>query len=88
MEIRSVMQAFPVDQLVKNSPAKQETLVLFLDWEDPLEEGMATHPSSLSWRIPMGRGVWRAIVHGTAKSWTRLSDSVQHSTRNGYAEED
>ena len=28
-----------VDQLVKNSPAKQETLVQFLDWEDPLEKG-------------------------------------------------
>ena len=46
------MQAFPVDQLVKNSPAKQETLVQFLDWEDPLEEGTATHSSILAWRIP------------------------------------
>ena len=27
---------------VKNPPAVQETRVLFLDWEDPLEEGMAT----------------------------------------------
>ena len=47
-----MMQAFPVDQLVKNSPAKQETLVQFLDWEDPLEEGMATHSSILAWRTP------------------------------------
>ena len=47
-----MMQAFPVDQLVKNSPAKQETLVQFLDWEDPLEEGTATHSSILAWRIP------------------------------------
>ena len=47
-----MMQAFPVDQLVKNSPAKQETLVQFLDWEDPLEEGIATHSSILAWRIP------------------------------------
>jgi len=30
----------------------QETLVQFLGWEDPLEEGMATHSSILAWRIP------------------------------------
>ena len=30
----------------------QETQVLFLGWEDPLEEGMATHSSILAWRIP------------------------------------
>ena len=30
-------------QLVKNLPAMQETWVPSLDWEDPLEEGMATH---------------------------------------------
>ena len=39
-------------QLVKNLPAMQETLVRFLGWEDPLEEGMATHSSVLAWRIP------------------------------------
>ena len=32
-----------VVQLVKNPPAMQETLVQFLGWEDPLQEGMATH---------------------------------------------
>ena len=35
---------------------------------------MATHSSILAWRIPMGRGAWRATVHGVAKSQTRLSD--------------
>ena len=30
----------------------QETGVQFLDQEDPLEEGMATHSSILAWRIP------------------------------------
>ena len=30
----------------------QETQVLFLGWEDPLEKGMATHSSILAWRIP------------------------------------
>ena len=41
-----------VAQLVKNPPAMQETLVRSLGWEDPLEEGMATHSSILAWRIP------------------------------------
>ena len=39
-------------QLVKNLPAVWETWVLFLGWEDPLEEGMATHSSIHAWRIP------------------------------------
>ena len=39
-------------QLVKNLPATQETQFWSLGWEDPLEEGMATHSSVLAWRIP------------------------------------
>ena len=39
-------------QMVKNPPAMPETWVRFLGWEDPLEEGMATHSSILAWRIP------------------------------------
>ena len=41
-----------VAQLAKNLPAVQETRVQSLGREDPLEEGMATHSSILSWRIP------------------------------------
>ena len=41
-----------VTQTVKNLPAVQELQVQSLDWEDPLEEGMATHSSILVWRIP------------------------------------
>ena len=41
-----------VAQTVKNLPAMQETRVLSLDQEDPLEKGMATHSSILAWRIP------------------------------------
>ena len=48
-----------VAQLVKNLPAKQETLVGFLGQEDPLEKGMATHSSILAWRIPW-RGTWQS----------------------------
>ena len=38
--------------MVKILPAMQETYVLSLDWEDPLEEGMVTHSSILAWEIP------------------------------------
>ena len=41
-----------VAQLVKNWPARQETWVRSLGWEDPLEKGKATHSSILAWRIP------------------------------------
>ena len=47
-----------VTQTVKNLPAMQATQVPSLVWEDPLEEGMATHSSVLAWRIPMDRGAW------------------------------
>ena len=38
--------------MVKNPPAMQETCVLSLGWEYPLEKGRATHSSILAWRIP------------------------------------
>ena len=60
--------------LVKNPTSVLETWVRSLGWEDPLEEGMATHSSILAWRIPMDRGTWRAAVHGVAKSQTQLSN--------------
>jgi len=41
-----------VAQMVKNLPARQETWVQALDRENPLEKGMATHSSILTWRIP------------------------------------
>ena len=39
-------------QTVKDLPARHETQVRSLGQEDPLEKGMATHPSILAWRIP------------------------------------
>ena len=39
-------------QLVKNPSAMQETWVRSLGWEDPLENGKATHSSILAWRFP------------------------------------
>ena len=38
-----------------------------LGWEDPLEEGMASHSSILAWRIPMDRIAWWAAVRGVAE---------------------
>ena len=58
-----------VAQTVKNLPAMRETWVRSLGWEDPLEEGMATHSSILAWRIPMDRRAWQATVHGVLKEW-------------------
>ena len=55
-------------QMVKNSPTMWETWVQSLGWEDPLEEGRATHSSILAWRIPMDRGAWQATVHGVTES--------------------
>ena len=55
---------FPtLDFPVKNLPAMQEMWVQSPGWEDPLEKGMATHPSILAWRIPwteepLGNGSW------------------------------
>ena len=61
-------------QLVKNLPAMRETWVRSLGWEDPLEESMAIHSRILAWRIPMDRRIWRATVHGVAKSQTLTCD--------------
>ena len=41
-----------VAQRVKHLPAMRETRVPSLGWEDPLEEEMATHCSTLAWKIP------------------------------------
>ena len=41
-----------VAQMVKNLPAVQEIWVWSLGWKDPLEKGMGTHSSILSWRVP------------------------------------
>ena len=60
---------FLVAQMVKSLPAVQETWVLCLGWEGPLEKGMATHSSIPAWRIP-----WTEEVGGPqsmrSQSWT------------------
>ena len=74
-----------------------ETWVWSLGWEDPLEEGMATHPSILDWRIPrteepgglQSTGLQRARLHwkdlaqhiGCLRTWT-LTPGHRHSDTN------
>ena len=57
-------------QMVKNLPAMWETWVPSLGWEDSLEKGMATHSSTLAWRIP-----WTEEAGGLQ---SMVSQSVGH----------
>ena len=55
---------FPVAQMVKRLSAVQETWVRSLGWEDPLEKEMATHSSTLAWKIPWTVGPGRLQTMG------------------------
>ena len=59
-----IPRASLVAQMVQNLPAMRETWVRSLGWEEPLEEGLATHSSVLAWRIPMDSEAWQAAVYG------------------------
>ena len=61
-----------VAQTVKGLLTMWEAQVRSLGREDPLEKEMATHSSTLVWKIPWTEE--RARLHGVAKSWTGLSD--------------
>ena len=56
-------------QWVKNPPTMWEAQAQSLGWEDPLEEGMATHSSIVDWRIPWMRSL-AVMVHGVSESQT------------------
>ena len=67
-----------VAQTVKNLPAMQETWIWSLGWEDPLEEGMATHSSILVWKIPWTEepgGLQSTGLQRVGHDWV-----TQHST--------
>ena len=55
----------------------QETWVLSLDQEDPLEKGMATHSSILAWRIP-----WTEKPGGLQTMGSQKSDTTERLTHN------
>ena len=53
--------------MVKNLPAMGKTWVQSLGWENPMEEGMATRSSILTWRIPIDRGACRLQSIGSQR---------------------
>ena len=59
-----------MSQQIKNPPAMHEPQVASLGWEDPLEEGMATHSRILAWRIPWTEEPGRLWSMGLQKSQT------------------
>ena len=61
-------------QTVKNPPAKWETWVWSLSWEDSLEEGTATHSSVLAWRIPW---ILQRSLEGYSPWGCRESDTTE-----------
>ena len=71
-------------QIVKNLPAVQETQVLSLGQEDPLEKGMATHSSILAWTIPWIEEPGRLQSMGLQRArqkieWLTLSQDTENS---------
>ena len=67
-------------QMVKRLPAMQETRVRFLGWEDPLEKEMATHSSTLAWKIP-----WMAEPGGL-QSWGHKQSDTTERLHFSFAE--
>ena len=88
----SILWGFPGGSVVKNPPAMQEMqemLVQSLSWEDPMEEGMATHSSILDWRIPWAEEPDKLQFMGsqgvghdwaTELNWTELNEIMRKYT--------
>ena len=52
-----------------------------LDWEDPLEKGMATLSSIVAWRIPWTEEPGGATVHRVTKNQTQLKQLSTHTLK-------
>ena len=71
--------------MVKNLPAMlglQETWVQSLGRKDPLEEGMAPHPSILAWRIPWTEKPGGLQSMGSESDMTEAIKPAQHMEGN------
>ena len=82
MKVSEGDKGFPGGSAGKNPPAvweMQETQVGSLNWEDPLEEEMASHSSILAWRIPWTEEPHGLQSMGVTKSWTRLERLGMHT---------
>ena len=65
-------------QMVKNPPAVWKTWARSLGWDDPLEEGMATHSSMLAWRIPGTEEPGRLQSMGSQSDTVERLSIAQH----------
>ena len=73
-----LFRASLVAQMVKNLPARQETQVQFLGWEDLLEKEMTTHSSVLAWKIPWSE---EPVAYRLLSLWGRKeSDPTEQLT--------
>ena len=73
-------------QRIKRLPAMQETWVLSLGWEDPLEKEMATHSSILAWRIPWTEepgGLQSTGLQRVGHDWANSLREVWSATVHG-----
>ena len=77
--------SFPSGSAAKNLPATQETHVLSLHPEDPLQQGTATHSSIFAWRIPIDRGALWATVQRVARSPNELKLLSTHTHARTHA---
>ena len=81
---------FPHSSVMKNLPAMQETLVLLLGQEDPLEKEMATHSSILAWRVPWTEEPGRLQFIGSHRvrhDWSDLAHTKASACHSRYAQE-
>ena len=65
---------FPGGLVIKKPLPRQETWVWSLGQEDPLEQEMATHSSTLAWEIPWTEEAGGLLSSGLQKSQMQLSD--------------
>ena len=71
-----------VAQRVKYLPAIQETWVRSLGQEDPLEKEMATHSSTLAWKIPWTEKPGRQQSMGSQRVWHNWATSLSYIISN------
>ena len=72
MSLLFSLKGFSGDSDSKYPPAVQEIWVRSLDWEDPLEKGMASHASILVWIIP-----WTEELDGLHSMGCKESDTTE-----------
>ena len=80
-----------VAEMIKNLPTMQESQFWSLGWEDPLEEGMATHTSILAWRIPWMRSLtgyspWGCKELDMTEQLTHMHTQRRESLKEGRTE--